>query len=754
MLNSQLIFMTRDIYSKILVAIFLLQFNLLFAQEAIYKKAVYEWDASMYSRIEPEENFKNEDAIILSRKIVAKLPEIENDYIVSYNKNFYLSKTSRILINTAEGVKKYSTMYLPEAVDLLIDPAEKKFCYGYSDWYNVSNHYRIMLFALRVMKKNGGIRDLAFTDENEIDSLYNTRIPLARIRTNFKIQGLQIGDELQIFYKLEIPIENNLAYRFLFNDIYPIQNFELSVSYLKWTRPLVELKNGAEFTYDSTTAGSGREEKKTLTWKRKNLNGYNYASPYATCASVAYADFELFSGIYDNKFIIEDLVFHKTNSYTVFSDCIGRGKVAIDARMLRYEYFVNFQHKTEDKAYYLSKNTDQNLGYRHFYKKILEDSSATNDFAKMIAIHNKLNTLKPLDYKITRSDPHMLALYWFSFLERDFFRIDYDFTIYSNLFYRLDSTYYYVCVPDKRYKRFNTQSAGITTPTRDVFAFKMNDNFYYLYPQNYYSKYNFNELPFYFEDQMVLHIPRNLKPIENCSDITNEADIIYKNTPESQAADNYRQIAGVVNIDLQNKKLKFKGKVSLSGQYSTLLRNFYANNLIDPTINELYKKRMSDNADNKTIQYSLLSTSTEFPFKTYYSSAFEIPTAIQNLNESYAIEINNWFTYVYPDTNFVNTKNRQFDFYPDFLSNDKFKYQLSFDKTVEIKNIDDFKIDVDNNYATFHCLLAKSDDTHFMFDTFLEIKQDKVEAKNVKQVQEITRAIDKLNSSKLIIKQM
>ena len=92
-----------------------------------------------------------------------------------------------------------------------------------------------------------------------------------------------------------------------------------------------------------------------------------------------------------------------------------------------------------------------------------------------------------------------------------------------------------------------------------------------------------------------------MDPIEKCSQVTSESDIIYKYTPESQIADNYRQVAGLIKIDLQDNTLNFNGKISLSGQYSTLLRNFYQYNLIDPTINALYKTRMSDKAEKNTV---------------------------------------------------------------------------------------------------------------------------------------------------------
>ena len=88
------------------------------------------------------------------------------------------------------------------------------------------------------------------------------------------------------------------------------------------------------------------------------------------------------------------------------------------------------------------------------------------------------------------------------------------------------------------------------------------------------------------------------------------------------------------------------------------------------------------------------------------------------------------------------------------MSNDKFKYQLSFDKAVEITNLNEFNIELHNEYADFHSALKKMDDTNYIFDSFLEIKTDKVDAQKIKSVEDISKAIDKFTNTKLIVKQL
>ncbi len=442
----------------------------------------------------------------------------------------------------------------------------------------------------------------------------------------------------------------------------------------------------------------------------------------------------------------------KYNSFSIFIDCIQSGKTLVDPKTILFYDVINFQEKPSDKDYFLSKNTSSNVSYRHFYNATLSDTTYSNDFEKMIALHYKLNTFSPIDYKQAHRDPHYLALMPYQFLERNLFRTDYAERTYFNLFLRLDSVYYFSVFPDKRLKRFSPKRASITIPSRNIFAFRIKDNFYYLHPQNNYATYYLNELPFYFENELVVHIPQNIKSITNCNEINSNIDPIYSYTPESRAEDNTRQIVGIIDIHLQTNEILFKGKISLSGQYSTLLRNFYKNNLIDPSINSLYKNRMSDRADTKSIVYKVLSSSTEYPFKTSISAEFTIPGISTALVNEKIIDISKWFNYVYPDSNFVNTERHQFDFYPDFLGRDKTAYQLKFDSPVEILNLDECNYEIHNDYADFHCFLKKTDNSNYYFDALLEIKADKVDAQNLNQVESITKAIDKISSTKIRFK--
>lgn len=734
------------------------------------------FDSSFCSKIAPNPKFSKMDAIILSQSIYAKLPSFENTTVLNTSKSSYFLKKERILLNTQKAVDNFSAIYLPESADALLDAGTKKFIYDFNDWFNIPPVYTVQIFEARVLKKDGTISNLSIDSKVVVDSVQLETITFPRMRTCYKLKSLEVGDELQLIYKVEIPFFSQSNFRFLFQSVYPIQNYELTISYPSWIQTDNIFFNDAAANYDSTQIVENKIEKTVFTWKRKDLYGYNYTHPNATINSISYVAIELFSGVkstpvlYTTRynhfpFKINTLRFNvkkltplnkerKYSSETIFRDCLFSGKYPVNPQTILYYDYLGFQDSNNDKKYYLSKRNKSNNIFRDFYQKYVLDSSYSNDYSKMIALHLKLNSLQTCDYKSTKNNLINSFLTYYDFFEKDMFRCDFASLIYYNLFYRLDSVYYYSVFPDKRYNQFSTKRASVTIPSSNLFAFRLGNNYYYMVPQTPYASYNLNELPFYFEDQLVVNIPQNLTCLTNCSEIPIDAKAIYTFTPKSQMNENYRQITGSLKINMDNNSLDFSGKISLSGQFSTLLRNFYAKKLIDPTINRNYMARMSDNADVKTIQYKLLSNSTDFPYKTYYSGVFTINKAMIETSEIKKINLSNWFHFVYPDSEFVNPLKHPFDYYPDFVNTDKFIYQLTFNSATEIVNINDFNVDLKNEYGEFHVLLKKVDELNYLIDSYVNVKQDRVEAVNLKYVEEITKAIDKFKSTELLLKKI
>lgn len=734
------------------------------------------FDNSFCSKIAPNPKFSKMDAIILSQSIYAKLPSFENTEVLNTSKSSYFLKKERILLNTQKAVNNFSEIYLPESADALLDAGTKKFIYDFNDWFNIPPVYTVQVFEARVLKKDGTISNLSIDSKVVVDSIRLERITFPRIRTRYKLTTLEVGDELQLIYKIEIPYFSQSNFRFLFQSVYPIQNYELTINYPSWIQTDNIFFNDAAANYDSSQIVENKIEKTVFTWKRKDLYGYNYTHPNATINSISYVAIELFAGVKSNPIYFTNRYNHyefdyntlnlnmkkltpyekerKYSAQSIFRNCLYNGKYPINPKTILFYDYVGFKDSKEDKSYYLSKNNKSNVIYRHFYKKFALDSSYANDNERMIALHLQLNTMLPCDYKSTQNDPHKLALTDYELFERNWFRCDYASKIYYELFYRLDSVYYYSVFPDKRYNQFSTKKASVTIPSSNLFAFRLGNNYYYMVPQTPYASYNLNELPFYFEDQLVVNIQQNLTCMTNCSEIPIEAKAIYTFTPKSQMNENYRQITGSLKINMDNNSLDFSGKISLSGQFSTLLRNYYAKKLIDPTINRNYTARMSDKADVNTIHYKLLSNSTDFPYKTYYSGVFTINKAMIETSGIKKMNLSNWFHFVYPDSEFVNPLKHPFDYYPDFVNTDKFIYQLTFNSATEIVNINDFKVDLKNEYGEFHVLLKKVDELNYLIDSYVNVKQDRVEAVNLKYVEEITKAIDKFKSTELLLKKI
>jgi len=273
------------------------------------KGVSYIWDTAALKKIIPESYYTNEDAIILDRKIEVKLPAHKKFGTIFNIKNMYISKTDRILINIDNAVQYYTHMVLPEDLDPLLNWTYRNFAYNYLGAYNVTNEYRIMHLSVRIIKKDGHIFIPELREKEVIDSVFYDVEPIRRMKHHFNLSPLLVGDEIQIHYKIELPVQYSVGNqnRFVFNEKYPIQNYTLTVSYAQWTRPLITMGNGAETAYDSTMFIEDEIDKTKMIWKRNNLSAYEFNNPFANIDAVPYVDFSIFEGLNGGKGFYENI---------------------------------------------------------------------------------------------------------------------------------------------------------------------------------------------------------------------------------------------------------------------------------------------------------------------------------------------------------------------------------------------------------------------------------------------------------------
>ena len=100
----------------------------------------------------------------------------------------------------------------------------------------------------------------------------------------------------------------------------------------------------------------------------------------------------------------------------------------------------------------------------------------------------------------------------------------------------------------------------------------------------------------------------------------------------------------------------------------------------------------------------------------------------------------------------MDTLNRHLDFYPDFVSQDAFKYFIKFDKPVTIVNAADFNREEKNSFGALKINIVNAQPDVIMIESKLVVNSEKVEAKNIGEVGRLFSAIENLNQKKLVLK--
>ena len=243
-----------------------------------------------------------------------------------------------------------------------------------------------------------------------------------------------------------------------------------------------------------------------------------------------------------------------------------------------------------------------------------------------------------------------------------------------------------------------------------------NDVLQYIYPKKSRFGYYVDEMPFYFESTE----PR-LVYIYDYRAIDNKAFSGFRKAmfPNSIVNDNTRKSSVQVDVNTLTKKLAFNTRISLRGQYSTLCRGNYLYDYKDETVNELYSKKIWELNDKYVLENNkTVIKDKNFPFPTTVSAKYSFDNLLTVDNDIYSIDMKNWFNHIIYLS--FNPRNRQLDFYPDFMGSDIYVYFLKFDRDIEL--IDSLKVvNINNNLGKYIFNIEKINERTVKISSYFEV---------------------------------
>lgn len=727
---------------RVFFMLFISQFSL--AQSVKYRNFNFEWPVEKPINIAVNENFKNEDAVILEEKCIYNQAgnRVPGYYFINLAANYFfidestqgitpvIQKHIRIKFLTQKGIDKFNKITLPES----FDPS--------NDYYSVRPQWRdsalrplggfecIRYFAARILKTNGNIVKALVKEKNSTLTLLGDKGNENYYTWTFSIMNLEPGDELEADYSYEGVYNYGPSNRIFFNSNLPKQKSDFTFRYPQSDIYIFTYHNGV-VPNDSVMVTKNTPSYTEYYFHFENLSaGINEPGgrPYLQMPYLSFYKHRLDYGIEDpkTKFIKNPLPYPW--SYI----------------MLPYAGY-----QFQELNLRLSRNDNTTQVMNTFTKDLRKDSKDTSAASVISVLQHRL--AEKFIYQEDEGyyndrEPQLEKLG--KYIEQNILRQMSRLRIYDEVMMRLEKPYYYSVLIDKRISAMDPERYETMAAARLGIAIPYGENIINFYPKSYRSGYESNELPFYYEDIYSFLIPQN-ESWEKKFELVPYIKFKFAKTPFSRLKDNTRRTSGMINVSLDSSNVSMALKINLSGQFSTLTRGYYQYGEMDTTVNPAYYSVIAEVADNAAKVHTEVSElSKTYPFDITITQKFEAKKLLRkNSGKEISISLNGLFNNI-TERNFTS-ENRHLDYYPDFQSQDIHRYFIHFDHKIKPIELDGFSKKIENDFAIYEIKLTQTGESDVLLESSYIIKTNVVKASQTNSVETIFDVIHALNSSSL-----
>jgi hypothetical protein len=697
-----------------------------FSQSFKYRKYNYEWKEAKPAPIAVEPQFANEDAVILEEKCI---------YNVSGDFQFApaVQKHLQIKFLTKEGIRKFSTIVLPESLDPVNDrnsirPEDRDTLYRPK-----GENECIRYFAARIIKSNGSVEKAIVNESIQTEGFRVNQIDQNFYNWIFRITNLAEGDILELDYSYDSPYGKDPSTRIFFNGTIAKQNYHLTFRYPEKYTFIILNRNGAE-PYDSVMATISTPHYTEYYFSKKNLSAGILepgARPYKQLPYISYYYHNRTYGIQNEKTKFIDKALPFPWSYIMLHD-VGYQKQNLSVSLDR-----------------MDKTTRTLNEFTQAERSKVQDTSAAAVFSSIQhTLATEFNYISDMNnYLANEIELEHLGKYISEKTLREISRI----RLYNEIFLRLDRDYFKVLLADKRINTMDINNYEILTTIRPAFALPVRNSYIYFYPKSYRFGYEANELPFYYEDINTILVPQH-EPFDKKYDYLPAVKFNFVRTPFSGVKENTRTSTVMVTASVDSMKLNFNAKLKLTGQFSTITRGYYLYGSRDTTVNpDYYNTSLAALAeDSKLVKWNTASSSRNFPYETVFNSQFANKNIHKEGDNIISIDMTGWINNVI-DRNFTAV-NRHLDYYPDFQFMDSHRYMIKFDKKVELQNAESYQKNIDNSFAAYTVKVSQATEESILIDVSYIVKPESVPSAKANEVAEVFEAIKKLQQSRLRVK--
>jgi hypothetical protein len=257
---------------------------------------------------------------------------------------------------------------------------------------------------------------------------------------------------------------------------------------------------------------------------------------------------------------------------------------------------------------------------------------------------------------------------------------------------------------------------------------------FYFHPKGRRGGYFVNELPFYWE---------------GTSGLLADIDMLWSNNPKSPEftllgtsppSSNTRHTQVNVYVD-KDKNMEISAQILLKGQFSTMTRDAYLYGERDSTIMPDYGRRyLHDDSRVDLID----GPAEQHPYNTDISLSAVLSHRVKMSDEGSAeLDLIDFFPFLIPAG--FKAESRDIPFYWDFLQQDRYSVELSFDYDVQVEEQDLRYGSIDLG-TQLHISVAQTSSSSFIVSAALLVTTERVPAGRANDLQEVFEAARMLES--------
>lgn len=710
------------------------------AQRTTYKNAKFTWDKefSITDAVKPK--YANEDVVILSQETEYKIKErtqaltgrsVDFRYRSSSIKKHFIAK-----IQTQKGLEELSKITLPESINHYTD--DYNGLVSRQVFFNDLKHYNVEVqyFAARILKPDGSQQRVPVKDEIKTEKMGRLGQNHKIIEFVFELQKLEVGSVVEIEYELFIPqplgwaiipeFNEQMAgfytspgfyysWRLFFNEKYPIQKSKTTFTCFNELRTEWQFYNGA-----TPTDTINDETVNKYVWEFEDLPASNFELNEHAHKEQPHVYFYFHNLLYGEwndtqirefkpytwDFLCRDVIQFKGDNEVVSS------QFSLKERML--SQFYDKHKNLHEKPIQILKSMHEDL-----VKNFAYFTNEKRYFGRDLLLYGAGRDMKDETiHEVNR------------------------FGIYDGLLRRLQQPYYLVYVPDKRVA--SIEEERVIAPINPIifYAVQFGDRLIYVMPKHEDKGYFVNELPYFIEGQKAMIVAQ--QSVTKFDD----NNIVFIDLPSSEAKDNYRFVKGKININLHKKTALVDTKLTLSGQFSTLLRNFYKNRAYSELIDKNYYQKFYEwKKSTEIIENLPIEAQNSFPFKAEKNVKFKAHNIISAVNDSiYKLNITGCLQQV-ENKAFEQAKKR--NYYFDFKMKDTYCYLLEFEQAVELllEGMDELSFSQDADFGTYSTKIIQQSPTQILIESKLLIEKEKAEVSELSALRAIYKHIKNINQN-------